>query len=37
MGSHEELINRKGIYYKMYTGIFEEADDESNLADAENN
>ena len=37
MGSHEELINRKGIYYKMYTGIFEEADDESNLAEAENN
>lgn len=23
-GSHEELIKRKGIYYGMYTGIFEE-------------
>lgn len=24
-GSHEELIAKKGIYYTMYTGIFEEA------------
>jgi ATP-binding cassette subfamily B protein len=24
-GSHEELISKKGVYYKMYTGIFEEA------------
>lgn len=23
-GSHIELINKKGIYYKMYTGIFED-------------
>ncbi len=23
-GSHLELINKKGIYYKMYTGIFED-------------
>ena len=22
-GNHEELINQKGTYYKMYTGIFE--------------
>ena len=22
-GNHEELINLKGTYYKMYTGIFE--------------
>ncbi len=26
MGSHEELIAKKGIYYTMYTGIFEEDD-----------
>ena len=24
-GSHEELMKQKGIYYGMYTGIFEEA------------
>lgn len=24
-GNHNELIAKKGIYYKMYTGIFEEA------------
>lgn len=24
-GTHEELIAKKGIYYTMYTGIFEEA------------
>ena len=24
-GTHEELIAQKGIYYTMYTGIFEEA------------
>ena len=24
-GNHKELISKKGIYYKMYTGIFEEA------------
>ena len=24
-GSHNELIEKKGVYYKMYTGIFEEA------------
>ena len=24
-GSHSELISKKGVYYKMYTGIFEEA------------
>lgn len=24
-GTHEELIEKKGIYYTMYTGIFEEA------------
>ena len=24
-GSHHELIAKKGIYYKMYTGVFEEA------------
>ena len=24
-GSHTELIEKKGVYYKMYTGIFEEA------------
>ena len=24
-GSHKELISKKGIYYKMYTGVFEEA------------
>lgn len=24
-GSHEELIAKKGIYYRMYTGVFEEA------------
>ena len=24
-GTHKELISKKGIYYKMYTGIFEEA------------
>ena len=23
-GNHQELISKKGIYYKMYTGIFEE-------------
>lgn len=23
-GNHNELINKKGVYYKMYTGIFEE-------------
>lgn len=23
-GSHAELMNKKGIYYRMYTGIFEE-------------
>ena len=24
-GSHNELIAKKGIYYRMYTGVFEEA------------
>ena len=24
-GNHKELISKKGIYYKMYTGVFEEA------------
>ena len=24
-GNHQELISQKGIYYKMYTGVFEEA------------
>jgi ATP-binding cassette subfamily B protein len=24
-GTHEELIEQKGIYYTMYTGIFENA------------
>ena len=24
-GTHDELINKKGIYYTMYTGIFDEA------------
>ena len=24
-GNHEELISKKGIYYRMYTGVFEEA------------
>jgi len=24
-GSHEELIGRKGKYYQLYTGNFEEA------------
>ena len=24
-GNHNELISKKGIYYKMYTGVFEEA------------
>lgn len=24
-GSHDELISKKGIYYGMYTGVFEEA------------
>lgn len=24
IGSHKELINKKGIYYKMYTGMFDE-------------
>lgn len=24
-GSHEELISKKGIYYGMYTGVFEDA------------
>lgn len=23
-GNHNELMNKKGVYYKMYTGIFEE-------------
>lgn len=26
-GTHEELIAKKGIYYTMYTGIFEEAEE----------
>ena len=24
-GTHQELISKKGIYYKMYTGVFDEA------------
>ena len=24
-GNHNELIAKKGVYYKMYTGIFDEA------------
>lgn len=24
-GNHNELMSKKGVYYKMYTGIFEEA------------
>lgn len=24
MGTHDELINKKGIYYQMYTGMFNE-------------
>ena len=24
-GNHNELIDKKGIYYRMYTGVFEEA------------
>ena len=27
-GNHEELIEKKGAYYKMYTGIFENYEDE---------
>ena len=26
-GTHDELIAQKGIYYTMYTGIFEESRD----------
>ena len=24
-GTHQELISKKGIYYRMYTGVFDEA------------